>query len=133
MNHVMTVYRRYAQFEGRSGRREFWLFLLFYVVVCAVLSVVDNMMFGGSRSVTSGAGWSMTGGFQPLTSIFAIVSLVPSIAVTVRRLHDTGKSGWWALVGLIPIIGWIWVLFLCAAKGEPGANAHGQPPAPTIT
>lgn len=130
MNEVITVYRRYVQFEGRSGRREYWIYFLFYVVACAVLAIIDNMIFGASRSITSGAGWSMSGGFQPLTSIFAVVSLVPGIAVTVRRLHDTGKSGWWALVGLIPLIGWIWVLFLCAAKSEPGANAYGDGPLP---
>lgn len=127
MNEILTVYRRYVQFEGRSGRREYWIYLLFYLISCAVLSIVDNMMFGASRAITSGPGWSMDGGFQPLTSIFAVISLVPGIAVTVRRLHDTGKSGWWALVGLIPLIGWIWVLVLCAARGEPGPNSHGEP------
>lgn len=130
MNEVLSVYRRYAQFEGRSGRREYWIYLLFYLVACAVLSIIDNMIFGASRSITGGPGWSVSGGFQPLTSIFSVISLVPGIAVTVRRLHDTGKSGWWALVGLIPLIGWIWVLVLCAAKGEPGANVHGDPKVP---
>ena len=128
MNDILTVYRQYAEFQGRAGRREFWFFVLFYAVTCAVLSVIDNMIFGASPTVTAGAGWSMTGGFQPLTSIFAIVSLVPIIAVTVRRLHDTGKSGWWAMVGLIPLIGWIWVLILCAAAGEVRANAFGDAP-----
>ena len=69
----------------------------------------------------------MNGGFQPLTSIFALISLIPSIAVSVRRMHDIGKSGWWVLVGLIPLIGWIWLLFLAAGKGEPGANTYGEP------
>ena len=126
MKEVLAVYRRYARFEGRSGRGEYWTYLLFYLIVCAVLSIVDNMMFGGSDSITSGPGWSMGGGFQPLTSIFAVISFVPGVAVTVRRLHGTGKSGWWALVGLIPLIGWIWVLVLCAAKGDPGPNPHGD-------
>ena len=125
MNEVLTVYRKFAEFQGRSGRREYWIYFLFYVVACAVLAIIDNMIFGGADRFQGGAGWS-SAGFQPLTSIFGVVSLVPGIAVTVRRLHDTGKSGWWALVGLIPLIGWIWLLVLCAAKGEPGANAYGH-------
>lgn len=130
MNEVIGVYRRYALFEGRAGRREYWTFLLFYLIACAVLAIVDNMLFGASSAVTGGPGWSTGGGFQPLTSIFSVISLVPGLAVTVRRLHDTGKSGWWILVGLIPLIGWIWLLILCAARGEAAANAHGEPSDP---
>lgn len=126
MNDVLTVYRRYAQFDGRAGRREYWTFILFYLITCGVLSILDNMMFAGS-GIQSGPGWSMTGGFQPMTSIFVLLSLIPSIAVSVRRMHDVGKSGWWVLVGLIPLIGWIWLLFLAAGKGEPDANAYGAP------
>lgn len=129
MNEILTVYRRYAQFEGRSARREYWTYFLFYLIACGVLSIIDNMMFGGPGGVSGGPGWSMTSGFQPLTSIFALVSLVPTIAVTVRRLHDTGKSGWWATIGLIPLIGWIWLLFLCAAPGASEPNTYGEPPA----
>lgn len=128
MNEVMNVYRRYAQFEGRAGRREYWYFFMFYLIACAVLAIVDNLMFGGNQMISGGAGWSMENGFQPLTSIFGIVSLVPFLAVTVRRLHDTGKSGWWILVGLIPLIGWIWLIVLCAAKGDAGSNAYGAEP-----
>ncbi|MBN8553649.1 MAG: DUF805 domain-containing protein [Caulobacterales bacterium] len=126
MNEVLNAYRGYAQFDGRAGRREFWSFFVFFVVVGAVLSIVDNIFFGGS-SISSGPGWSVTDGFQPLTSIFGIVSLVPGVAVSIRRMHDIGKSGWWVLVGLIPLIGWIWLLILAAGQGDAEPNAHGEP------
>lgn len=126
MNDILNVYRRYVEFQGRAGRREYWIFFVFYLVTAGVLSILDNMFFGGPGGVAGGPGWSVADGFQPLTSIFALISLVPMVAVTIRRLHDTGKSGWWATVGLIPLIGWVWALFLCAAKGEEGANAYGE-------
>lgn len=126
MNEIMAVYSRYAQFTGRADRREFWTFTIFYLIACGVLSILDNMMFGTS-SISGGAGWSGTGGFQPLTSIFSLISLVPCIAVSVRRMHDIGKSGWWVLINLIPLIGWIWFLILAAGPGDPEANAYGEP------
>jgi len=126
MNEVLNVYRRYALFDGRAGRREFWSYFVFYLVACAVLSILDNMLFGVS-SIGGGAGWSMSGGFQPLTSIFAVVSLVPGVGVSIRRMHDIGKSGWWVLVSLIPLIGWIWLLVLAAGQGDAEANAYGEP------
>jgi len=126
VNQIITAYLRYAQFTGRSGRLEFWYFTLFVLIVSGILAILDNAMFGGS-SIVGGAGWSMSSGFQPLTSIFGLVSLVPSIAVSVRRMHDLGKSGWWVAVALIPLIGWIWLLILAASPGQPEANAHGEP------
>jgi uncharacterized membrane protein YhaH (DUF805 family) len=126
MSQIVNVYLRYAQFTGRAGRPEFWYFALFYLVVAGVLAILDNALFGGS-SIVGGAGWSMASGFQPLTSIFALVSLVPSLAVSVRRMHDLGKSGWWVTVVLIPFIGWIWLLILAAGAGETEANAFGEP------
>jgi len=128
MNKVRDVYRKYVQFEGRSDRKEFWYFLLFYVIASAILQIIDRIVFGGPQIIDSGRHWVASYDFQPLTAIFGLISLVPLIAVTVRRLHDTGKSGWWALVGLIPLIGWIWILVLCAARGDPAPNAHGEPP-----
>ncbi len=121
MNDFIIPYRRYVDFSGRSDRKEFWYYLLFYVIVAAMLSVVDRTLF---PHTLDGDGDYL----QPLTSIFAIGSLVPSIAVSIRRMHDTGRSGWWVLIWLIPIIGWIWALVLCAQKGQPEPNAYGEPP-----
>jgi len=128
MDQVMKVYRNYVGFTGRADRKEFWYFILFYVIVSAVLQILDRVAFGGPQIIDSGRHWVASHDFQPLTAIFAVISLCPSIAVTMRRLHDTGKSGWWVLIGLIPLIGWIWLLVLCAAKGDPSPNGHGEPP-----
>jgi|APTNR8051073442_1049403.scaffolds.fasta_scaffold62022_2 uncharacterized membrane protein YhaH (DUF805 family) len=129
MNEVINAYRRYGEFTGRAGRREYWSFFIFFVIAAGVLSILDNMMFGTSR-ITDGPGWSPIDGFQPLTSIFSLISLVPCIAVSVRRMHDIGKSGWWVLINLILLIGWIWFLILAAGPGDAEANAYGEAGAP---
>ena len=121
MNDFIQPYKRYAQFEGRSDRKELWLYVIFYLVVASILSIVDMTFFPfvlGEHGQT----------IQPLTSIFSIASLIPSIAVGMRRLHDTDRSGWWLLVGLIPLVGWIPLVIWYAQKGQPHANAHGEPP-----
>ncbi|CAN5228616.1 DUF805 domain-containing protein [soil metagenome] len=126
MNDFIKPYRRYAEFTGRSDRKEFWLYVLFYVVVGAILSTIDSMIFG--HSVVSSSGFSMSTTFQPLSAIFGLASLIPSIAVSVRRLHDTGKSGWLYLLWFVPIIGWILLLIWYCEKGDAAANIHGEPP-----
>jgi uncharacterized membrane protein YhaH (DUF805 family) len=139
-------YRRYAQFEGRSDRKEFWYYVLFYLIVGAILSVVDQTLFGG-RMIDFGGNdwgqshwdgdWSWTWGWGwgwgvdhkgPLGSIFSLISLIPSISVSVRRLHDINKSGWYFLFWLIPFVGWIFLLVWYSRRGDPVSNAYGEPP-----
>jgi len=127
MNDFLVAYRRYAQFEGRSDRKEFWYYVLFYVIVSAILSVIDNVLFGGRTFEASGTNWSAHAD-GPLTSIFGLASLIPSISVSVRRLHDIAKSGWWVLLWFIPLVGWIFLLIWYCKKGDPVANAYGEPP-----
>lgn len=127
MNDFIKPYFKYAQFTGRADRKEFWYFVLFYLIVSAVLTVLDGMLFGGGQ-VASGAGMLGYSTSGPLAAIFGIGSLIPSLAVAVRRLHDTGKSGWFLLLWLIPVIGWIILIVFYAQKGQPEANAHGEPP-----
>jgi uncharacterized membrane protein YhaH (DUF805 family) len=121
MNDFIIPYRRYVDFEGRSSRKEFWYFVLFYLIVSAVLTILDRTFFSSALGTNGSA-------IDPLTSIFGIVSLIPNLSVSVRRLHDTGRSGWWVLLWLIPLVGWIPLLIWYCQKGHPAANAFGEAP-----
>ena len=127
MNDFILPYKKYAQFNGRSDRKEFWYFVLFYFVAAAILSVIDGMVFGTGRAVVGNGGFEFSSS-GPLAGIFCIGSFIPMLAVAIRRLHDTGKTGWWVLLGLIPLIGTIILIVFYAQKGQPEANAHGEPP-----
>lgn len=118
MNWFMTVLRKYAVFEGRARRREYWFFVLFYILISVVLAVVDRML--GTYDETYGMG--------ALGALFCLGLLIPSIAVGARRLHDTGRSGWWLLVGFIPLIGVIVLLVFFVLDSQPGTNAYGPNP-----
>jgi uncharacterized membrane protein YhaH (DUF805 family) len=118
MNWFMTAVKKYATFSGRSQRSEYWYFLLFYMIIYIVLAVVDGIT--GSFSAKSGVGL--------LTGIFSLAMLLPSLAVTVRRLHDTDRSGWWILIGLIPLIGRIVLLLFLVHDSGTGANRFGENP-----
>lgn len=127
MNDFIKPYLKYAQFNGRADRKEFWYFVLFYIVVMAILSILDGMLFGGAQTYSgdNGLSYSSSG---PLAAVFGIGSFIPFLAAAVRRLHDTGKTGWWILLGLIPLIGTIILIVFYAQKGQAEANAHGEPP-----
>ena len=118
MNWFMTVLRKYAVFEGRARRREYWFFVLFYILISVVLAVVDRML--GTYDETYGMG--------ALGALFCLGLLIPSIAVGARRLHDTGRSGWWLLVGFIPVIGVIVLIVFFVLDSQPGTNAYGPNP-----
>ena len=107
---VMT--QNYANFSGRARRTEYWMFFLVYFVIALVIGVVEGLL--------------SIGGY--LTGIFALVHLLPSLGVTVRRLHDTGRSGWWILLSFIPIIGALVLLYFMVISGEPQDNAYGPNP-----
>jgi uncharacterized membrane protein YhaH (DUF805 family) len=122
MNWFMTALKSYAVFSGRSRRSEYWYFALFYLILYAVCAIADGI--SGSFDRASGIGI--------FTAILTLALLVPSLSVSVRRLHDTGRSGWWLLIGLIPVIGLIILLVCFTRDGEAGANRFGaNPKAPT--
>lgn len=116
MNWYVAVMRRSFDFSGRAPRSEYWWFvglmLLFSIVVSAVFEIVSS-----DASALASA-------------LFSLVHLVPSLAVGARRLHDTGRTGWWQLVGFVPLIGFVALLVLMVLKGEEGANRFGDPPSP---
>ncbi len=109
MNAVELALRNYAQFTGRAGRREFWYFILFQYSILFAFSLLGFTVFG-----------------QILVSLFSLFTLIPSLAVSVRRLHDIGRSGLWLLVGLAPIFGWILLVIWFCQPGVPGENEFGS-------
>jgi uncharacterized membrane protein YhaH (DUF805 family) len=110
---VQTVFSKYAVFTGRAARPEFWWFALFNIIASMIVGVIDQAIFG----------------HEVLGIVYALGVLLPGIAVAVRRLHDIDRSGWWLLVVLIPVIGWILLIYWYASEGTPGANQYGAQPA----
>lgn len=106
----LVVLERYTKFDGRAGRPEFWWFVLANLVVSIVLNVLSRV----------------SGIFFIALVLYSLAVLVPSIAVGIRRLHDTDKSGWFLLLYLIPCVGWIIMIVLWAAEGTRGPNQFGQ-------
>lgn len=113
---IRTCLTKYADFSGRARRSEFWYFFLFNVVVSLVANVVDNIL-----------GTDLGGGTGILGGLAALALVVPYLAVAVRRLHDTSRSGWLILIGLIPLVGWI-ILIVWYAQDSHGDNEHGPSP-----
>jgi uncharacterized membrane protein YhaH (DUF805 family) len=108
---VSTVLKNYAVFRGRASRPEFWWYYLVYVIATFIIAFIDSAI--GANNV--------------LLLIFALALFLPTLAVTVRRLHDTDKNGWWVLIQLIPIVGWIIIIVFMASKGTVGDNRFGAP------
>jgi uncharacterized membrane protein YhaH (DUF805 family) len=107
-----VVLERYAQFSGRAGRAEFWWFFLANAIVGLVLNLLGQ------------ASWF----FYVLSAIYSLALLIPNIAVGVRRLHDTNRSGWWLLIALVPLVGFIILIVFWATEGNAGENQYGPVP-----
>jgi len=125
MDAVKTCFNKYIDFSGRAPRSEFWWFMLFLMIASAVLGQIDTALFGPTFVMTDN-GFEYNMGI--LGSLFSLATLLPSIAVTARRLHDIDKSGWWQLIAIIPLIGWIIMLVWMIKKGTPGDNRFGPDP-----
>jgi uncharacterized membrane protein YhaH (DUF805 family) len=118
---IDVVTKRYAQFSGRARRKEFWMYVLFYFIGSIIVGILDRILgldFTSSNSFRSG-GW--------LSTIYWLALLIPSIAVGVRRLHDTNRTGWWILLWLT-CIGIIVLIIFWALEGTPGDNKYGPDP-----
>ena len=95
MEWMLMPLRRYAEFSGRSRRKEYWMYVLGLIIVAVVLGLIEGVL-----GLTQ-----MIGPYGPLSALLGIATLVPSIAVGVRRLHDTNRTGWWILLPIVPEIG----------------------------
>ena len=111
--YLKVVRDNYANFEGRARRAEYWYFYLLSLIISLILQGVDYLI---------GTEIGILGG------IYSLAIIVPTIAVMVRRLHDTGKSGWYVLLIFFIIIGWIWLLVLFCTEGDHGPNEYGADP-----
>ena len=111
---IRAMTKDFANFKGRARRREFWIFMLIITIINRILIYVEISLGIHDFSINIGL----------LTGMFALIILIPSLAVTARRMHDIGRSGWWALTAIIPF--WLW--FIAVFDGEPDANKWGSNP-----
>jgi len=118
MDWYLKVLKNYVGFSGRARRREFWMFQLFNAIFLVAAMVLDNVLGLASKDL----------GYGPIYGLYALVLLLPSIAVAARRLHDIGKSGWWQLIAIIPIIGVIALIVWYVREGDHVDNAYGPDP-----
>jgi uncharacterized membrane protein YhaH (DUF805 family) len=126
MEYMFMPLKRYADFSGRSRRKEYWMFFLFVLIVTVVLTVATG------TTETSGTGFSVESQ-SPIVLLWVLAILVPSLAVQVRRFHDQDKSGWMVLLGLIPFVGGIIVLVFMCLEGTRGPNRYGPDPKGGVT
>ncbi len=123
MNHFLSAFKKYAVFSGRAQRAEYWYFFIFYFIVLVAILAFEPIE---SRIVSN---------------LFSLLMLLPALAVSSRRMHDIGKSGWMILLNFIPLIGQIWFFVLAVTDSNPGTNKYGPnpkaiqpiaPPTPTV-
>lgn len=118
MNWYLEVLRKYAQFDGRSRRKEYWLFVLVNMVVSFLLTFIDR--FTGTFDPGIGLGL--------LSGIYALAVFIPAIAVACRRLHDTGRTAWWLLILVVPLIGWVVLVVFFVQDSQEEENQYGISP-----
>lgn len=113
MNWYLKVLKKYAVFQGRARRAEFWYFVLFNFIISFVLAFIEAVLAKNSNV---------------LTALYSLAVFIPYLAVSARRLHDTGRSGWWLLIGLIPLIGAIVLIVFWCQDSQPNDNEYGPNP-----
>jgi uncharacterized membrane protein YhaH (DUF805 family) len=101
---IKLCFQKYADFNGRAKRPEFWWFALFTFLASMILGIVSSMLSG----------------------LFSLAVIVPSLAVGARRLHDIGRSGWWQLIWLVPLIGWIIMIYWYVQEGDAATNEYDE-------
>jgi uncharacterized membrane protein YhaH (DUF805 family) len=112
VNWYLDVLKKYAVFEGRAKRPEYWYFVLFNAIIAVVLAIIDGVL----------------GTYPLFVGMYFLAVLLPALGVTIRRLHDTNRSGWWMLIALIPLVGSIVLLVFYVQDSTPGGNAYGPYP-----
>ena len=132
MSWYIKVLNQYFDFSGRARRKEFWMFILISAIISLIMSVIDlslGLMIADTGILSSLDSSGLTTEYTGiLGSLYSLAVFIPSLAVSVRRLHDVGKSGWMLLLMLLPIIGWIWLLILNVREGNGGTNQYGPSP-----
>ncbi|NMF58125.1 DUF805 domain-containing protein [Pseudanabaena yagii] len=113
MEWYLLALKKYAEFNGRAKRNEYWYFVLFNFLIALVLGFIDGLLH-----------LTVAGGLGVLGSLYSLAVLVPGIAAGIRRLHDTGRSGWWLLIGFIPFVGVIILIVFLASESQPEPNQY---------
>ncbi len=117
MNWYLEVLKQYAVFSGRARRKEYWMYTLFNFIVSFVLGLAAGILGAVTESDLS-----------IISLLYGLAVMLPSIGVSIRRLHDIGRSGWWLLLAFIPILGWIVLLIFHVKDSAWGANEYGANP-----
>lgn len=112
MSWYLEVLKKYALFNGRARRKEYWYFFLFNVIIGVAISIVEITL--GISAI--------------LSTIYSLAVFIPSIAVSIRRLHDTNRSGWWLLLSFVPVVGAIVLIVFMVQDSYPGVNQYGSNP-----
>ncbi len=112
MNWYIDAWKNYFTFTGRARRKAYWMFVLFNIIAAVIANIIDSVI--GTGGIIGG--------------LYSLAVLIPGIALGVRRLHDIGKSGWWMLIALVPLIGIIVLLVFACTDSQPGENAYGPNP-----
>ncbi|MBW2658372.1 MAG: DUF805 domain-containing protein [Deltaproteobacteria bacterium] len=125
---VNTLKNKYAAFKGRATRSEYWYFALYSMIIAIILAIIDWMIINPLLGVQPGPESNST---SLLGTIFNLAILIPSLALSIRRLHDIGKNGWWVLLALVPIVNFIGIfviLYFFTRDSQPGENQYGPNP-----
>ncbi len=117
MSWYIQVLKKYAVFSGRARRMEYWMFILISTIIGLVLAFIEGL-----------AGIAPEINYSVLAGLYDLAVLIPTLAVSVRRLHDTGRSGWWLLIGIVPLIGSIVLLVFMVFDSQAGTNQYGPSP-----
>jgi len=117
MNWYIEAWKNYANFQGRARRKAYWMFVLFNIIALVLLGIISNLIGLGGQD-----------GYSILTGLYSLAVILPGLALAVRRLHDTGRSGWWMLIALLPLVGGIVLLVFFLLDGQPGENQYGPNP-----
>lgn len=118
MNWWLAAMKKYIDFSGRARRKEYWMFILFNLIFGVVALILDFTL----GSINENLGYGL------FYSLFSLGIILPTWSVTIRRLHDVGKSGWWIFIGLLPFIGGIWLFILTITDGQANSNRYGTNP-----
>jgi uncharacterized membrane protein YhaH (DUF805 family) len=108
---ISSGFSNYVNFSGRACRSEYWYWILFIIIADIVAGIIDYAI-----------------GIQVVTSLFGLATLLPNLAVAIRRLHDLDRTGWWIFIGLIPLVGWIILIIWYCTRGTAGPNRFGPDP-----
>ncbi|QIX61776.1 DUF805 domain-containing protein [Hymenobacter lutimineralis] len=119
MQYFLLGLKNFAKFSGRSRRKEYWMFVLFQLIFAIAAMLLDNLL-GTTMGGVGGPGY--------IYMAYSFAMILPGLALAVRRMHDVNKSGLFLLVGLVPIIGGIWILILACTEGTRGPNQYGEDP-----